>query len=416
MSGQGPVDPGMSASETAYGTLIVGAGLAGVTLARQLRHEGYQSSVMVLGDEKHAPYDRPPLSKGILSAAVGEHQIGLLEPGEADRLGIEIRPVVKAEALDLDRRVVELASGDELRFNNCVIATGSRARRLSQIPERPGIFYLRSLTDSLALRSALDQAHNVAVVGAGFIGLEVASVAIERGQLVTVLEREALPLTRVLGPNAGQVVLELHIAHGVDLRCGTSLETVLSHPSKDGGPEIVDAVVLTDGSTIPADLVLIGAGAVPNVEWLESSGVAVDNGVVCDANGRSSADGVWAVGDVARWPNSVTGLHARMEQWQSALEQARIVAHNIVNPDGMKEWDTVPYFWSDQFGTTIQFCGHPGEHSRVMSGSSGPVIAFGSEDRLTGVLTIAQPRLLARARRLVAARATWAEFSELVSG
>jgi NADPH-dependent 2,4-dienoyl-CoA reductase/sulfur reductase-like enzyme len=199
----------------------------------------------------------------------------------------------------------------------------------------------------------------------------------------------------------------------VDLRCGAGVASIVTSPGADGS-EVVQAVQLSDGVTLPADVVVLGAGAVPNVEWLAGSGLVDDDGVDSDGHGRASVEGVLAAGGVAPWPNAVTGLDVRVVQWQAALDQASIVAHNIAHPEELRSWDSVPYFWSDQFGRKIQFCGHPGAGSRVLSSPGGPVVAFGSEELLTGVLTIGQPRVLARARRLVAERRPWSDLAQLI--
>jgi NADPH-dependent 2,4-dienoyl-CoA reductase/sulfur reductase-like enzyme len=391
------------------GTVILGCGLAGVTVARQLRAEGYRPPITVVGDENEPPYDRPPLSKAMLSGT-GQGQVLLLTADEAGSAGIELRHGSGASVLDPVGRTV-LVGSEPVPYDQCVVATGSRARRLTGLRAAAGVHYLRSMADARALRSALEGAQRLVVVGAGFIGLEVASSAVERGVSVTVLERETMPLTRVLGRDAGYLARDLQVSNGVDLRCGVGVAQVVARPGPDG-QDVVEALELTDGSTVPADVVVLGAGAVPNVEWLSGSGIQVADGVVCDERGRASVDGVWAAGDVARWPNSVTGLHVRVEQWQSALDQAAIVAHNIAHPDDLRSWDSVPYFWSDQFGRKIQFCGHPGAGSRVLATPAGPVVAFGSEELLTGVLTIGQPRVLAHARRLVAARRSWSDLAD----
>jgi NADPH-dependent 2,4-dienoyl-CoA reductase/sulfur reductase-like enzyme len=394
------------------GTVVVGSGLAGITVARQLRAEGYAGPITVVGDEEEPPYDRPPLSKALLTRS-GPGRVGLMDADEAAAAGIELRSGSSAVALEPDAHRVHLDDAEPLTYASCVVATGSRVRRLPDFGEPRGLFYLRSMKDALALRDSLDGASRLVVVGAGFIGLEVASAAVSLGVGVTVVEREAMPLTRVLGQHAGRLARDLHVSNGVDLRCGAGVARIVTGPGPDGTEE-VQAVQLSDGATVPADVVVLGAGAVPNVEWLAGSGVVVDDGIVCDGHGRASPDGVWAAGDVARWPNAVTGLHVRVEQWQAALDQASIVAHNIAHPHEQRSWDSVPYFWSDQFGRKIQFCGHPGTGSRVLTSPGGPVVAFGSEELLTGVLTIGQPRVLARARRLVAERRAWSDLADLV--
>lgn len=391
------------------GTVIVGCGLAGVTVAKRLRDEGYRDRIVLIGAEDEAPYDRPPLSKEMLTGS-GDGRVSLLDPAQAAQAGIELMTARTATGLEPAARRVRLDGAETVGYDHCVIATGARARTIPALGAPSGLFYLRTIEDSRALRAALLEAGRVAVVGAGFIGLEVASAAVYRGIPVTVVEREAMPLSRVLGADAGYLARDLHVSHGVDLRCGVGVADVLTDAGRVRGLE------LTDGIRVPADVVVVGAGAVPNVEWLSTSGLRVDDGVVCDGYGRAGADGVWAAGDVSRWPNAVTGLHVRLEQWQAALDQAMVVAHNIAHPDGPRVWDSVPYFWSDQFGVKLQFCGHPGSGSRVVPTPRGPVVAFGSEDALSGVLAIGQPRALAHARRLVAGRRTWSELADLLGG
>jgi NADPH-dependent 2,4-dienoyl-CoA reductase/sulfur reductase-like enzyme len=276
------------------------------------------------------------------------------------------------------------------------------------VPELSGVHHLRSLADSRAIAAALPSVRRLVVVGAGFIGLEVAAVARTRGIDVTVVETAARPLTRVLGQEAGSLVTDLHEAHGVSIRCSATITEVR-------GDEGVEGVLLDGGEFLPADLLLVGVGAVPNTEWLAGSGVAVDDGVVCDSRGRTSAPHVYAAGDVSRWPNARTGVHARVEQWQCALDQAIVVADALTG--GSREWDTVPYFWSDQYDTKLQFCGAAGPRTERRDTARGPVVLFGDDgERLVGVLALGYPRALAQGRRLVAAGTSWAEAGEWLAG
>ena len=262
--------------------------------------------------------------------------------------------------------------------------------------------YLRTLADARSLREALLGASDVVVVGAGFIGLEVASTAASMGVRTTVLEAAPTPLTRVLGPGVGEALVAMHRGEGTEVLCGCVIVDRNEH-----------GVVLSDGSTIPADIVVVGVGAVPNVDWLDGSGVQVDDGVVCGGDGRSSRAGVWAVGDAARWPNAVTGQHLRVEQWQSAREQANVVAHNLVGRDAV--WDSVPYFWSDQCGRKIQFAGRVGADVDIRNDARGPVAVFGDEDTLVGALVTSNPRLLAELRKRIARRDAWSTAHEALS-
>lgn len=393
--------------------VVIGAGLAGVTVLRQLRAAGFGASVVLVGEETELPYDHPPLSKELLSGQASESETRLFRDDELAALDADLRLGRRAVALHACDRQVELDDGTRLGFAHCVVATGSRVRALPGLAPLDGLLTLRSLPEAVRLRDALRGARRLVVVGAGFVGLEVAAGAVTRGTSVTVVEQQPLPLTRVLGTHGGTIVADLHRAHGVDLRCGVTVTQVVGDPAASS--RRVAAVQLSDGTEVAADLVLVGVGALPNVEWLAGSGVCIDDGVVCDPHGRTSVPRVWAAGDASRWPNECTGRHQRMEQWQSALEQAGIVARNIADPARDERWQSVPYFWSDQFDTKIQFCGHAGDQAAVLHGGGGPVVGFTSAaGTLTGVLAIGQPTLIARGRRLVARGAALTELEVLV--
>lgn len=388
--------------------VVVGGGLVAATLTRELRRLGHAGAITVVSDEAEVPYDRPPLSKQVLAGTVTPEETRLLEPAEIDDLQVTLRLGQAATRLDLAAHEVELADGSRVGYDTLVVATGSRARRLPTVPELFGVHHLRSLADATAIADALPTVQRLVVIGAGFIGLEVAAVARMRGIEVTVVETAARPLTRVLGEDAGAVVTELHEERGVRVFCSA---TVLEVRGAHG----VEGVLLDGGEFLPADLLLVGVGAVPNTEWLEGCGVEVDNGVVCDDRGRSSVTGLYAAGDAARWRNALTGAHVRIEQWQSALEQASVVADAVMG--GTRVWDTVPYFWSDQYDRKLQFCGTAGPFSERRETARGPVVLFGGQDgRLVGVLTVGNPRALAQGRRLVAAGTAWPQAEEWLAG
>lgn len=378
---------------------IVGGGLAAATVARELREAGHGGRVTLLSDEQHPPYDRPPLSKQLLAGALNTQDVALFRPGELAELDLELVLGCAATSLDGDARMVHMADGSRHQFTTAVIATGARVRRIDSISALPGVHYLRSLEDSLALAAALRTGGRIVIIGAGFIGLEVAAVAHAIGCAVTVIESAARPLTRVLGADVSDLVTTLHSSHGVDIRCSADVTGVVGGPALEG--------VVLDGDTVPADLLLIGIGAVPNTEWLAASGVMVDDGVVCDSSGRTSLPGVFAAGDVSRWRNARTGEQRRLEQWQSALEQALVVARVICRPDVACEWDTVPYFWSDQYDRKLQMCGAAGPDVHRRTTARGEVVCFGSGGQLTGVLSVSNPRALAQGRRLIGS--VWAE-------
>lgn len=387
--------------------VVVGGGLVAATVTRELRRLGHTGAVTVVSDEPEVPYDRPPLSKQVLAGTVTPEETRLLSPAEIDEFGVTLRLGVAATNLDPTAHTIELVDGTRLGYDRLIVATGSRARRLPTVPELSGVHHLRSLTDAISIAEALPGVRRLVIIGAGFIGLEVAAVARTRGIEVTVVETAARPLTRVLGDHAGGLVTDMHEERGVRVRCSVTVAEVV-------GGDGVEGILLHDGEFLPADLVLVGVGAVPNIEWLAGSGVDVDNGVVCDERGRTSQTDVFAAGDAARWRNALTGAHVRVEQWQSALEQAVVVADVVMG--GTRVWDTVPYFWSDQYNRKLQFCGVAGPVSEGRESARGPVVCFaddaGDAGRLVGVLAVGNPRALAQGRRLVAASAPWCEAQE----
>ncbi|TFV54294.1 FAD-dependent oxidoreductase [Geodermatophilus sp. DF01-2] len=388
--------------------VVVGGGLVAATVARELRRLGHAGPVTIVSDEVEPPYDRPPLSKQLLAGTVTAEETHLLKPGEIDDLGITLRLGVAAAGLETAAQEVVLADGVRVPYDRLVLATGSRARRLPSVPELTGVHHLRALGDSTAIATELASARRLVVIGAGFIGLEVAAVARSQDIDVTVVETAARPLTRVLGSEAGSLLTDMHAEHGATIRCSTTVTEVR-------GTDGVEGVLLDGGELLPADLLLVGVGAVPNTEWLAGSGVAVDDGVVCDATGCTSVPDVFAAGDVSRWRNASTGAQVRVEQWQSALEQAMIVADALTG--GSREWDSVPYFWSDQYDTKLQLCGAAGPRSERRETARGPVVLFGDDaDRLVGVLTVGNPRALAQGRRLVAAGTAWEQAEEWLAG
>lgn len=385
--------------------IIVGGGLAAVHAVRALRTAGYGEPITLVSRETAEPYDRPPLSKQYLSGAVDEEQIALFRPGEAEELAVSMRFGVAAEGLDAASRRIQVTDGEVLPFRSLLIATGSGVRRLPGPAAPAGVHYLRTKEDADALRTAMRQARRLVVLGAGFIGLEVAATARAAGLDVTVLEAARAPLVRVLGDEVGHRIAALHVNRGVEVFCGGSFEGFT-------GGDWVTGVMWRSGDElkeIAADLVVVGIGCAPHTEWLDGSGLTVDNGVVCDSRGRTSLPGIYAAGDVARWRNELTGVHHRMEQWQSAQEQGEIVGTMMAEDLGVpgvssRPWSTVPYFWSDQYEHKIQFCGAAGPVAEGRQTARGWVTCFGSaEGQLTGVLAIDSPASIARGRRHVAA-------------
>ncbi len=444
---------------------IVGGGLGGLRSAEALRHEGYKGRIVVIGQEPFLPYDRPPLSKQFLTGAWGAERVRLREPELLKELGVEWLLGAAAASLDPEDRVLEvvpaaetfppsrhiplsetrsadapgdvhmpgsgpgdgspgsdgdisiLSPGDALdvellreprsvRFDACVIATGARPRSLP-VPGAgeaglSGVLSLRSLLDSARLRSALGApGARVVVIGAGFIGCEVAASATARGADVTLVEALELPLIRVLGEQVGRAAAALHRSHGVELLVSRQVSAVLPVP----GTDRVGAVLLADGQRIPANVVVVGIGVSPEVGWLQGSGLVLDDGVVCSET-LHAAPRIIAVGDLARWRHPDLGT-VRLEHWTNTAEQAAAGAKALLaGPLAASAYAPVPFFWSDEYDRKIQHLGYssPDDELVVVSGSieSGRFAALYARDgRLTGAVAFSQPRELMRYRRLL---------------
>ena len=386
--------------------VVVGASLAGLRAAETLRRDGYDGRVVLVGAEPHLAYDRPPLSKELLAGEWEPDQIALRKQ-PYDDLDLDLRLGRRATRLDVADRVVELDGGGEtLEFDGLVVATGARPRTLPGTPALDGVFVLRTLDDCLAIRARLERGPRVVVIGAGFIGSEVAATCRGRGLEVTVLEMLATPLERAVGSIVGDACGRLHRDHGVDLRCGVAVAGF------EGGAH-VERVRLADGSTIEADVVVVGVGVVPETRWLEDSGLALDDGVVCDET-CLAAPGIVAAGDVARWPNPLfDGERMRVEHWTNATEQGVAAARRLLVDDAAAEaFAPVPFVWSDQYDVKIQVVGSiRGEDEvAVVDGSLDEhrfVALYGRGGRLVGALGFSRPRLVMQYRKLIAERASW---------
>jgi NADPH-dependent 2,4-dienoyl-CoA reductase/sulfur reductase-like enzyme len=388
--------------------VVVGGSLAGLRAAEELRARGHGGTVTVIGDELHLPYDRPPLSKQVLAGAWSTEQAMLQPVGASyDELDVEWRLGVRATGLDLGARQVALDDGTTVGFDGLVIATGASVRRLPGQPHLAGIHTLRTLDDCLALKDELDRTpQRVLVVGAGFIGAEVAATARGHGLDVTLLEALPVPLQRGLGEQMGMVMADVHRDHGVDLRLTTGVEGFV-----DDGHGRVAAVQLTDGATIDADVVVVGVGVAPNTGWLEGSGLRLDNGVVCDET-CLAAPGVVAAGDVARWPNRRFDEVMRVEHWDNAQDQGAHAARTLLGQSA--PYEPVPWFWSDQYDRKIQLAGRsgPGDEVKVVDGSIDErrfVALYGRAGRLVGVLGFNRPAMVMKYRRQIADGVSWAD-------
>lgn len=338
----------MTTSEVSGGVVIVGGGLAAARTAEQLRRSEYAGAITIVSDEGHLPYDRPPLSKEVLRAETDDVT---LKPAEFyTENNITVLLGNGAKSVDTDSRTLTLADGTQLGYDELIIATGLVPKRIPSFPDLPGIHVLRNFDESLALRQEAGTARRAVVVGAGFIGCEVAASLRKLGVEVVLVEPQPAPLASVLGQQIGELVTRLHRAEGVDVRCGVGVSEV-------SGDDRVRKLTLGDGTELDADIVVVGIGSHPATEWLADSGLEIDNGVVCDEAGRASAPHVWAIGDVASWRDNVGG-QVRVEHWSNVADQARVLVPTMLGQQPPAAV-SVPYFWSDQYDVKIQALGEP---------------------------------------------------------
>ena len=386
---------------------IVGASLAGYWAAETLRRDGFEGRISLIGDEPHAPYDRPPLSKKFLAGDLEDDRLPLTTAEKLADLGLEMRLGCRATGLDVATRTLEV-DGVAEPYDGLLIATGARCRNLPGTAGLPGVHTLRTRDDAEAIRDALaNGARRVVVVGAGFIGAEVASTAIGRGAAVTMVEALEAPFGRVLGVEMGAVMADVHRRHGVDLRTGVGVDEVL-------GDDRLAGVRLADGATLEADLLVVGIGVVPNTDWLEGSGLTLDDGVVCDETCLAAPD-VAAAGDVARWVNPRYGEVMRVEHWDNAVQQGVHAARRLLQSDEeATPYAPVPWFWTDQYDRKVQLAGrpHPDDEVRVVAGSTAEhrfAAFYGRDGRFTAALGMNRPRQVMQSKGLLDAGASWDE-------
>lgn len=390
--------------------VVVGASLAGLRAVEAARKAGFEGGITLIGGEPHLPYDRPPLSKAYLDELpAGDEPASTIFRTEQvlrDELGVRLELGTAATGLDIDGRRVVLGERS-VAYDALVIATGADARALPGSDGMEGVHTLRTLDDAVAIRRALDAGARTVVVGAGFIGSEVAAGARKRGLDVTILEALPTPLVRAVGEGMGAACAALHERNGTRLRCGVGVSGL-------EGDGHVERVRLSDGTAIDADLVVVGIGAVPATGWLEGSGLELDNGVVCDETLWTGRDRVYAAGDVARWRNPLFDRLMRLEHWTSAAEQGALAARNALDPESAEPYRTVPYFWSDWYDSRIQFVGVPtADEIEIVDGdpdAGGRWIALYREgDRLAGVLAVNGQNVIMKYRGLLMRQASWDE-------
>lgn len=393
--------------------VVVGASLAGFRAAEALRTRGFDGALTLVGDEPHRPYDRPPLSKQVLTGDWDIDRVTLPTAAPVEPPALEPfdwRLGHRAMSLDLGERALVLEGGERLAFDGLVVATGCRPRAIGD-DALAGVHVLRTLDDAVALRADLERApERVVVIGAGFIGSEVAASCRARGLEVTVVEALPVPLERVLGAEMGALCADLHRDNGVDLRLAVGVDGF----DHDGAGHVT-GVRLSDGSTVAAGVVVVGIGVVPNTEWLAGSGLTLDNGVVCDET-CLAAPGVVAAGDVARWPNRRYGGDLmRVEHWDNAIEMGAAAARRLlVDGSAAEPYMPVPWFWSDLYDRKIQLAGRagPGDEVEVVHGDVAErrfVALYGRAGRLVGALGWNRPRHVMQWRQRLETGMDWTD-------
>jgi 3-phenylpropionate/trans-cinnamate dioxygenase ferredoxin reductase subunit len=403
--------------------VVVGASLAGFRAARGLRDEGFAGRLVLVGEERHLPYDRPPLSKQVLAGTWEVERTRLADAGQLSDLGLQCLFGHRAVSLDADAARVELDDGSTIEADALVIATGAHPRRLPGTEELGGVEVLRTIEDVSAIREAIQSAGDgcrIVVIGAGFIGSEVAATCAGSGCRVTVLEALDAPLASALGARVGAACGRLHGLHGVTLLTGVKV-TAVENGSRAGRAL---QVVLDDGTRLDADVVVVGIGVQPSTDWLVGSGLTIGDGVRCDA-ALFAADRIVAAGDVARWTWSHLDHDedVRIEHWEVASQMGSAVARSLVaGRERAPHFDPVPYFWSDQYGLRIQVLGRPDPTDDIevvdgdLESDDGKFVAvYGRDGKLSAALGVSRPRQLMAFRPLLEAGATWQEGVNLLA-
>jgi len=392
-----------------HGTVIVGASVAGIAAADALRKNGYDAPIRVLDAQPVMPHNKPPLSKQALEPGHDDARLALRPESYFADAEIELMLGCRAVGLRAAELLVDLDDGSALAADDIVLAPGAAPRRLPAAQMLPGVHVLRSLPDAVALRRALDRGRRVVIGGCGFIGAETAAAARKRGLEVTIVEIAPEPFRALVGAQPARALTRLHRDHGVRILTGVGVTAV-------AGRGRAEAVLLADGRQLPADVVVLGLGVVPAVEWLTGSGLAIGDGVTCDRYGRSSVPHVYAAGDAAAWPDPFTGLPGRIEHWTTAQQQGAAVGHNIARPGDLQSVPAVPYFWSDQYGVRIQSLGWLDDPAEILCvhgdfGAAEFAAVYRRGDKVAGAFGLGAARHLMPLRSAIERRAPWSEIT-----
>ena len=381
--------------------VIVGGGQAAAQAILTLRQKKFDGRITLVGEEDLPPYQRPPLSKKYLAGELDRERLFLRPRSFYEKNGVELRLGVRAEELNPDSRRVRLDDGRTLEYDGLLLATGSRVRRL-KIPgsDLPGIHYVRDVADVDAITESVEPGKRLVVVGAGYIGLEVSAVAVTRGLEVTVLEAVDRVMARVVCPEVSQFYFDYHTRSGVDIRCGTMIGGFI-------GDERVEAVATADGEQIPCDLAIVGIGIEPVVELASSAGLTCENGIRVDEYARTDDEPIVAAGDCTNHPSRLYGRRIRLESVQNAIDQAKVAAVSLLGDD--QPYDTVPWFWSDQYNLKLQIAGLSQHHDQVVlrgdPDANGFAAFYLGDGNLLAVDAVNSPKEFMLGKRLIMQRA-----------
>jgi 3-phenylpropionate/trans-cinnamate dioxygenase ferredoxin reductase subunit len=378
--------------------VIIGAGQSAIQCINSLKKEGYAGSITMIGEEEHLPYQRPPLSKGFLEDSVNKERLYFKKLDFFTENKIQLKLGTSANKVDLENKLVFLSDDTHLSFDKLVFATGSRVRKL----DFPGsnlssIHYLRGLDDAESIKNDLERSKEVVVIGAGYIGLEVAAIAAKKNVTVSVIEMADRVMNRTVDPQISDYYLKLHQNNGVKFIFNNSLEEIK-------GSKKVESVLCSDGSEIKADMVIIGAGIIPNVELADQAGVFCDNGILVDEFGQTNYKNIYACGDCTSHPNKLLNKQLRLESVHNAMEQSKTVAFSALAKP--LEYNQVPWFWSDQYDHKLQIVGLSGEHDNVvMRGNTKDqkfMLFYTKDNQLIAVDAVNNPKEFLICRKLVA--------------